>query len=295
MNTLRLIAYGSFLVQSFTSTCAAKPFDGSAQVLDQPFVHNNFSCRSSSHPNPVVVLHGAVSKYDDKTGAESLAKFLHQQGFCPFALTYGAYEALPSIGGLKPINESSQEIARFIRTIQQKTSAKKIDLVGHSEGAFQVLYVPKFTGVSDLLENLVAIAPPTRGASAQIFDLLPRAVQKGIIKVLGNIGVPGMADILYDGPAVQRLNDGRPILQSGNKLTIIASRDDVFVTPTPKSFVHEDGVDNLYVQDYCPLDPVGHIGECTDITVLKLMENALSRRPQIDLPCTVGLPIRRHT
>lgn len=283
-----------FFVQGFLSTCVARPSNSSAEKPSQPFLVNDFLCRSSRHPNPVVVIHGAVSNLNDKDGAGSVEKYLHQQGFCVFALTYGAYPQFPSIGGLRAINESSQEIASFIRTVRQRTNAKKIDLVGHSEGAFQVMYVPKFTGVSDLLDNLVAIAPPTRGCTAQVFSLLPSPLRQSIIKALGDIGVAGMADILVDGTAVRKLNDGNAIVQSGNNLTIIASRNDVFITPTNKSFVHEDGVKNYYVQDYCPFDPVGHLGECKDITVLSLMANALAGQPQKGIPCTIGFPVRRN-
>ncbi len=259
---------------------------------NQPFLANDFSCRSSSQPNPVVVLHGALSNADDKGGVLAIQKFLQQRGFCVFALTYGAYPALPSIGGLRPINESSQEIAKFVQNVYQNTGAKKINLVGHSEGAFQVLYVPKFTGISHLLDVLVAIAPPTKGCSAQVFNLLPTSLRQTIIRLGGDVGLGGMTDILYDSPAVQKLNDGFPIVQQGNKLTVIASRNDIFVTPTANSFVHEPGVDNFYVQDYCPLDPVGHIGACTDDTVLTLTANALARQPQVHLPCVLGKPIR---
>ena len=39
---------------------------------------------------------------------------------------------------------------------------------------------------------------------------------------------------------------------------MITSRADELVTPTGTSFVREPGVVNQYVQDFCPLDPVGH-------------------------------------
>jgi triacylglycerol esterase/lipase EstA (alpha/beta hydrolase family) len=121
--------------------------------------HNDYSCRSEKNPNPVVLLHGlGATYYEDINILES---FLQTQGFCTFSLTYGAYPGFPFVGGLRPIKESSVEIANFVKSVKQKTGAAKIDLVGHSEGAFQTLYVTKFGGVKDIIQRVFSIAPPT--------------------------------------------------------------------------------------------------------------------------------------
>ncbi|RAK71291.1 esterase/lipase family protein [Aspergillus fijiensis CBS 313.89] len=254
---------------------------------------NDFSCRSTTHPNPVVLLHGlGATFYED---LNYLQGWLQAQGYCTFAQTYGAYAGFPFLGGLRSINESAGEIAAYIREVHAQTGAAKIDLVGHSEGAFQSLYVPKFEpGVADLLDKVVAIAPPTRGTTFiglyNLAYLFGNVSREAVGEVLDTLGCPACDELGPDGAAVERLNDGAPIVQNGNSLTVIASKLDEMVTPTSTSFVHEDGVRNEWVQDTCPLDPVGHIGEAYDLNVWNLVKNALDDTPDRKFVCLLGSP-----
>ncbi|KAJ9193921.1 hypothetical protein DTO166G4_5853 [Paecilomyces variotii] len=258
--------------------------------------HNDFSCRSTEYPNPVVLLHGlGATYYEDLNYLEA---WLQIQGHCTFSITYGAYDGFPFVGGLKPINESAQEIASFIQEVQTKTGADKINLVGHSEGAFQSLYVPKFTGVSPIIDKIVAIAPPTHGTTfANLWDLaylLGNGTREAVGDVLRAVGCAACDDLSVGGAAIAKLNDGTPIHQPGNQLTVIASKDDELVTPSgTASWVEEDGVTNEYVQNTCSFDPVGHIGEAYDLNVWNLVKNALEGTPDRAFTCVVGSPGKR--
>ncbi|KAB8076964.1 Alpha/Beta hydrolase protein [Aspergillus leporis] len=254
---------------------------------------NDFHCQlTSSHPNPVILLHGLFATfYED---LNFLQYWLQSQGYCTYAQTYGAYDGFPFFGGLRPIAESSAEIAAYIRTVAAETGAKKVDLVGHSEGGLQSLYVPKFHGVSGLIDKVVAIAPPTHGANVgglyKLAYMFGKVSRKAVGDVLSSMGCPACHDVGPDGPAVVRLNDGEPIVQPGNKLTVIASKYDELVTPHETSWVKEVGVNNIYVQDFCPLDPVGHIGEAFDLNVWNIVKNALDDTPNRKFSCVIGLP-----
>lgn len=254
--------------------------------------HNDFSCRSEQHPNPVVLLHGLGATYYEDINI--LEAYLQKEGFCTFSTTYGEYALFPFVGGLKPIAESADEIADFIKTVQSKTGAAKVDLVGHSEGAFQVLYVTKFGGgIKDIVQRVFAIAPPTHGTTFlnlyNVTDVSPQLTRPLVDQVLKTVGCDACADLLPEGDAVARLNDG-PIAQEGVSYTILTSKNDQLVTPTTTSFVREDGVRNLYVQDFCPLDPVGHLGEAYDPNVMELVRNALSDDDAGPEVCVLGFP-----
>lgn len=278
---------------SVASASPAAPVDLQA-LKGRTTAHNDFSCKpSADHPNPVVLLHGlGATYYEDLNFLET---FLQSKGFCTFSLTYGAYDGFPFVGGLKPIDESSHEIADLIKEVHAKTGAKKIDIVGHSEGGFQSLYVPKFRdGVSALVENIVAIAPPTHGTTfANLWKLAPllgKDSRENIGAVLEKFGCPPCNEISVGGPGIAKLNDGHPIVQPGNKVTVITSKLDELVTPTKTAFVDEDGVHNIYVQDYCPFDPVGHIGEAYDTNVWNLVVNSLENQVGRKFICLLGSP-----
>lgn len=204
--------------------------------------------------------------------------------------------ASPSSADSKPIKDSAPQIAAYIKEVVRKTGHAQVDLVGHSEGAFQTLYVPKFEGVTHLVDKIAAIAPPTH---ATTFDglyklayLLGNGSREAVDDVLYAVGCAACDDLGTGGAAVKRLNDGKPIVQPGNSLTVIASKHDELVTPPETSFVHEHGVNNLWVQDTCKFDPVGHIGEAYDLNVWNLVKNVLDEKPGREFVCVAGSPGR---
>jgi triacylglycerol esterase/lipase EstA (alpha/beta hydrolase family) len=251
--------------------------------------HNDFSCRSEA--NPVVLLHGLGATYYEDINL--LEAYLKTEGFCTFSLTYGEYDAFPFVGGLKPIKESAVDIANFVREVQSKTEAAKVDLVGHSEGAFQTLYVTKFGGVKNIIQRVFAIAPPTHGTTFlslyNVTDVSPQLTRPLVDTIARTVGCAACSNLLPNGDAVAELTDG-PIAQEGVSYTILTSKNDQLVVPTTTSFVYEPGVRNLYVQKFCPQDPVGHIGEAYDPNFMELVRNAL--KDDLDGPevCVLGYP-----
>ncbi|KAM3554167.1 hypothetical protein MY1884_006288 [Beauveria asiatica] len=275
---------------------SASPAASAPALRNRAIKHNDFSCQpSASHPNPVVLLHGlGATWYED---LYPLELWLQSKGFCTFSQTYGAYDGFPFVGGVRPIDESSHQIAALMDEVRARTNASKIDLVGHSEGGFQALYVPKFrAGIAALVENIVAVAPPTHGTTfAHLWTLAqlsgedaPRKDVGAVLEKLG--GCAPCNEISVGGASIAKLHDGKPIVQAGNKVTVITSMLDELVTPTDTAFVGEDGVANIYVQEYCPFDPVGHIGEAYDKNVWNLVLNSLENQVGRKFFCLAGLP-----
>lgn len=97
---------------------------------------NNCTCKPNAADKiPLVFLHGLGSTcYED---IHRLELDLKSRGFYTFSFTYGATAQSPYAGGLIPMNESAPGIAAFIQKVQMQTGSSKVDLVGHSEGAFQ--------------------------------------------------------------------------------------------------------------------------------------------------------------
>lgn len=236
-------------------------------------------------------MHGlGATYYEDLNQLET---YLKTQDFCTFSITYGDYPGFPYVGGFEYVNISAVELADFVREVQTKTGAAKVDFVGHSEGAFQTLYVTKFEGVANIVQRIIAIAPPTHGTTfANLYTLsyIGGNLTNGLVNAaLKGFGCRACTDVVTNGPAVNRLNTG-PIAQPGIKYTILTSRYDELVTPPYTAFVNETGVENLYVQDYCPQDPVGHIGEAYDRNVWAIVQNRLSDIVAGPKVCTYGSP-----
>ncbi|KAA9160348.1 alpha/beta fold hydrolase [Amycolatopsis acidicola] len=239
--------------------------------------------------DPVILLHGLGA-----TGPENfsyLDPVLRQAGYCTFVTTYGQATPAAPVGGTTAIERSSREIVAFIDRVRQATGADKVDLVGHSEGAFQSLYIPKVLAYSAHVRRVVALAPPTHGTNVSglvtLADLL--GLRPVVDQVLANSGCQSCPQMLPGGSAVRDLTDG-PIAQPGVDYTIIATRADTVVTPPETSFVPEPGVRNAFVQDTCPLDPVGHAGLAFDGGVADMIVNALDPAGAGPVHCTAGPP-----
>ncbi len=253
---------------------------------------NDFSCvPSAAHPNPVVFLHGLGATYYEDTNV--LQSHVAGLGYCTFSDTYGDYPGFPYVGGLRPVADSAVEIKDFIVQVLTRTGAAKVDIVGHSEGGFQSLYVTKTQGISSRIGRVIAIAPPAHGTDFaglyRLAYLFGQAERDAVGKVLTAFGCPACSDLGTGGSAVATLNAG-PIAQPGVTYTVVSSRYDELVTPTETAFVREPGVTNLYVQDRCPLDPVGHLNEAYDTNVWHVVDNALDPAHAKTYACSFGLP-----
>ncbi|HWF56373.1 MAG TPA: alpha/beta fold hydrolase, partial [Solirubrobacteraceae bacterium] len=113
--------------------------------------NNDPSCvPTAAHPDPVVLLHGLGATYYEDLNL--LQAQLATDGYCTYSLTYGSPPGFPYVGGLAAIATSAPQIAQFVEQVLAETRAAKVDLVGHSEGAFQSLYVTKTQGIADRID-----------------------------------------------------------------------------------------------------------------------------------------------
>ncbi|KAI1108444.1 Alpha/Beta hydrolase protein [Nemania sp. NC0429] len=251
---------------------------------------NDFSCRSAR--NPVVLLHGLSANPD--VDLNLLQSELNRRGYCTFSLTYGAHPLAGWIGGVGDMRASAAEIADFIRQVRTETGAARVDVVGHSEGGSQALYVPLTQpGVAAILERVVALGPAVRGARylgfADLWYVGGDATRALVGAALDLLGCTACEQLAPDGLVTTRFITADRIAQDGNKVTIITSAHDALV-PTSMSVVDEPGVRNVLVQDTCPDDGVAHVGLAWDKSVWRLVVNALEENDDEVFPCDMGLP-----
>ena len=285
MDRMLRAAVGLLLISAVVVLAPATPAGAATSGV------NDWDCQpSATHPYPVVLLHGLGAPSYEHWSFQ--AEFLADRGYCVFYKTYGKGSPLFVYGGLRPIAESAEEVADHIDDVLAATGAAEVDLVGHSEGGFLSLYIPKVLGYGPKVHRVVAMAPPTHGTTyAGVFGLadgLGIRTQVDLVVLL--FGCGACADMVIGGPAVQVLNTG-PVTVPGVEYTIIASRSDALVTPTEAAFVQEPGVTNAYVQDTCPLDPVGHVGLAFDSGVAMMVDKALSPTTAPPVVCSLGPPV----
>ncbi|KAI0402497.1 Alpha/Beta hydrolase protein [Xylaria palmicola] len=251
---------------------------------------NDFACRSAR--NPVVLLHGLSANRE--TDLNLLQRELTGRGYCAFSLTYGAPAVPGWIGGLGDMRASAAQIADFVREVRDRTGRDRVDVVGHSEGGVQALFVPLTQdGAAASLEHVVALGPAVHGATyfgfTDLWYVGGAATRALVGALLDLVGCAACEQLAPDGLVTRRFAAARgSIAQPGNKVTVITSASDALV-PSAVSRVDEPGVRNVLVQATCPDDRVGHAGLAWDKSVWRLIINALEETDEEVYPCEQGL------
>lgn len=272
------------------------PASASATPLDSPAVPgaNDWSCRpSAEHPRPVILVHGTWA------GAQAtwteLPKALHQQGYCVFALDYGATSPGPrqnvlKLAGGSSIQSSAKALGAFVERVRRTTGATQVDLVGHSQGALVARQYMKFEGGADtasprrnIVRTLVTLAGTNHGTSFGINQSIGALAQRfgiPVVKVAATIVGPSYVEQMYGSPFLHRLNAGGDTLPGVNYLAI-GTKNDKMVTPPERTFLRPGPgakVENIWLQDGCPSASVDHMGVANDPRSIWLVADALGSR-----------------
>jgi triacylglycerol esterase/lipase EstA (alpha/beta hydrolase family) len=242
---------------------------------------NNGACRpASTHPRPVVLVHGTYSNIHDNWTA--LAPLLQNNGWCVYALDYGVTEySNETMFGMGPVADSAEQLAEFVGRVLAASGATQVDLVGHSQGGMMPRWYLKFLDGAPRVHALVGIAPTNHGTdtlSQWLAQVPPWAND------LIGLWCPACADQLAGSPFMRKLNDGGDTVP-GVQYTVIASRYDDIVTPYTSSLLQGDGVRNIVIQDLCPRHRVTHEQLAFDPVTLQLVLNALDPATARPPPC----------
>jgi triacylglycerol lipase len=240
--------------------CAA-PAAAQAPGIDPPGA-NDWSCHpTSAHPYPVVLVHGT---FGDMTVSWNLiSPKLKQDGYCVFALDYGNRAT-------GPIEDSAAQLRDFVNRVLAATHAKRVSLVGHSQGGMMPRYYIKFLGGAGKVDDLIGLAPSNHGTSN------PGAL------VLNAVGVCYSCGQQATGSAfLTKLNAGDET--PGNvAYTNVETRNDEVVLPYTSAFLSGGNTTNVLLQDRCPLDVSEHLSIIYDPVALRWIENALARKGPAD-------------
>jgi pimeloyl-ACP methyl ester carboxylesterase len=244
---------------------------------------------SKAHPRPVVLVHGLGATMSANWSYNSPR--LAAAGYCVFALTYGqrAEQDNPIYqpGGVERMQKSSKELKAFVAEVLDATGARKVDIIGHSEGTVMPRWYLEKRGGAKFVKRFIALTPLWRGTSLASLDLL-RDLASGW-GLSGPIidGVSGFCgscpQFLRGSGYLNKLNaDGEAI--PGIDHTNIVTRYDELVQP-PQSGIMRDGGTNIIVQDVCPANVSEHLLVAFDPVVTQMFLNALDPKDATEITC----------
>jgi triacylglycerol lipase len=257
---------------------------------------NDWSCRpSKAHPRPVVLVHGLLANQTDEW--QTFSPLLANRGFCVFSFTYGTKPnvVFPGYqpGGVTTIEASAEQLARFVKKVRKRTKAKRVDIVGHSEGSLMPDYYVKFLGGLKRVRHYVGIATLWHGtnlAGLATLDQLGQAygLSQGGEQLVAQ-SCESCPEFLTGSGFMTRLRAGGVTV--GNvRYTSIVTRNDELVLPYTSGLESASNMTNIVVQDQCPLDQADHVALVSDPVVAQDMLNVLDPAHAAKVPCTPVLP-----
>jgi triacylglycerol lipase len=249
---------------------------------------NDWTCRpSAAHPRPVVLVHGTIG--NRSTNWQTYGPLLRNNGYCVFALTYGAVPGAPypvsALGGMADMRASARELAAFVDRVLAATGAAEVDLVGHSQGTLMPNYYVKYLGGAARVGSYISLAPLWHGTNlAAPVTLLAAAfgIPEGLVPVCTACGqfAPGTA-------FMDQIRAGGSAAPGVHYVNIMTRYDELVL---PYSSGREEGMTNIVLQDRCALDFAEHFQIAADRNATVHVLNALDPAHPRPLTCALVLP-----
>ena len=249
---------------------------------------NDWQCRPTArHPRPVVLVHGTFG--NQSTNWQTYAPLLANHGYCVFALTYGVVSygdpLSERFGGMGRIQDSARELKAFVARVLRATGARKVDLVGHSQGTLMPNYYAKFLGGGDTIRRYVSLAPLWHGTEvASVGPLTAKTFGADDEATPHCVACGQMA---ADSDFIKKMRaDG--VAVDGIAYTNIMTEYDQLVRPYTSG--RERGMHNVVVQDHCETDYAEHFEIAADPVAARVVLNALDPQRAKPVPCTYVAP-----
>jgi triacylglycerol lipase len=246
---------------------------------------NDFACKpTAAHPRPVVLVHGTLG--NRSTNWQTYGPLLKNNGYCVFALTYGATVPIPfpgAFGGLGSMVDSAKQLKAFVAKVLTATGASKVDLIGHSQGTLMPNYWLKFLGGAGKVGSYISLAPLWHGTG---LAGPPSQMAAAFPNPLDSIG-PAFGQMSTGSTFMTKMRAGG-VRVAGVKYVNIMTKYDELVKPYTSG--SEPGMTNIVIQDRCKQDYTEHFEIAADKNASIVVLNALDPAHPRPLVCSLVLP-----
>lgn len=231
----------SATVSTSVSTSGLPTFPTSP--LGDPPGANDWTCRpTAARPTPVVLVHGTIG---DRTNLlQRLSAGIKAKGFCVYSLDYGNR-------GLGDIPTSAEQLKAFTQRVLRSTGARKVSMVGHSQGGMMPRYYIKFLGGDRVVDDLVGLAPSNHGT----------LITQGTNPFTQLVGFACRSCVQQGAGSafLRRLNAGDET-PGGVSYTQVTTRYDEVVVPHTSGYLEAGPrTTNITLQQKCPLELAEHL------------------------------------
>lgn len=242
-------------------------------------------CRPTrNHPRPVVLVNGTFE--NSYANWSMAAPALRDAGYCVYGFDYGGAIA-GRVHGVGDMRVSARELGRVVDRVLASTGARRVDLVGHSQGGLMPLYYLSFLGGARKVYRMIGIEGPVNGMS--LYGALTLVASNSVTSALAYRAIPAMADVTA-GSAFVRSIAAAGIVEPGVRYTSIVSRTSGVVRVPEARLPRASNTTNIVLQDVCPLDLADHGTVVYDDITLRVVMNQLDPARARTVRCHPVLP-----
>lgn len=252
---------------------------------------NDWDCvPSAEHPNPVILVHGTGGGAQTNWGP--MAPALKNEGYCVFALTYGAIPDTPwpvsAVGGMAAMEDSAAQLSEFTDSVLAATGAQRVDLVGHSQGTLMPNYYVQNLGGDAKVDKYVSLAPLWNGTgTSMVGDLL--AANREWADLIG-LMCESCTQMVTGSAFLAQMHE-RGLFAPEVTYTNIVTRYDEMVIPYDSGIAEGPGVTNIVVQDGCEEDLSEHMSVAASPRAQRYVLNALDPDNAVPVGCEFVAPV----
>lgn len=247
---------------------------------------NDWNCRpTKKHPLPVVLVHGTTDRPAAAWNAG--APLFKNAGYCVFALSYGMLPGSTD-GAVDKVENSAQQLADFVQKVLRATGAKKVNLVGHSQGGMMPFYYMNFLGGYKYVKNMAAISPSLRGVDGFGFFNIDPIRQMALNSDVVDLPPAQLAQI--KGSEFLKKLHRRPLVHPSVNYTVIATKYDDVVTPYTSQLIPEGpNSHNVIIQDKCATNFTDHYANVFDPATLNVALQMFDPTYREEVPCGISV------
>jgi triacylglycerol lipase len=269
----------NFLVSAITA---------GASVDADPPGGNDWSCQPSArHPRPVVLVHGTAG--NKNTNWQTYSPLLHNNGYCVFSLTYGVPPGAPvpqnQLGGITRMEGSARQLKAFVARVLHATGARKVDLLGHSQGTVMPEYYVKFLGGAKHVKRYISLSPLWHGT--KLANLMPLLAKAFGLEEHEAPTCQACGQFAATSRFMKRLRRGGLVIGDVEYTNIMTKYDELVI---PYTSGRQRGMRNIVVQDHCNTDFSEHFEIASDPVAAQIVLNTLDPAHKKPVPCMVVLP-----
>lgn len=258
---------------------------------------NIWSCRPTArHPRPVVLVHGTGG--NAATNWATYAALLANHGYCVYALTYGVADEMKSlplaVGGIADIRASAHHLKRFVAKVLRRTHAKKVDLVGHSQGTLMPDYYVKFLGGAPYVKHYISLAPLWHGEGTDAFSkLMSMGAAYGFDAEKSFPVCSACLQMVNGSKFLKQVRSGKHgVAVPGVEYTNIFTKyDDVVLPYTSGIEKGHPNMTNILLQSRCANDFSDHLEIASSPNAARIVLNKLDPQHKKKVHCRLALPV----